>query len=332
MRVPVAVIVALVLGAAAAPVRADDAPWTVGVSAAQKASAQQLLDAGNALFLQHDYAAALGKYRAAVAQWDHPAIRFNMVRCLIQLGLDAEAADNLKLALRYGAAPLEDQVYSEALAYQKLLANQVGELDVRCAQAGVAITLDGQPLLACPGARARQLAPGHHQVVGTAPGMLTKAGDVIVIGGQHADVDVALVPLASAGRVVHRWASWKPWLVVGGGATLAAVGGLVEAQAAQEMSSYDRSLALVCADTGCGPSRPVPASVADEQTRARRDNGIAIGVISAGVATAALGGVLVYLNRGRIEYPTAARLARALEHVEIAPARGGAAFALHGRF
>ena len=31
--------------------------------------------------------------------WDHPAIRFNLVRCYVQLGKNVDAAQNLELAL-----------------------------------------------------------------------------------------------------------------------------------------------------------------------------------------------------------------------------------------
>ena len=78
---------------------ADDQPWAVGVTDARKAGAQKLLEEGNALFLKKDYAQALEKYKAAVGSWDHPAIRFNMVRCLIQLDKPVEASDSLALAL-----------------------------------------------------------------------------------------------------------------------------------------------------------------------------------------------------------------------------------------
>ena len=173
MRMAVCLMLAL-----AGPASADDAPWTTGVTAEQKETARYLLDAGNTLFLAHDYAAALDKYRQALAVWDHPAIRFNVVRCLIQLDRTVEAADNLKLALKYGAAPLEEAVYNEALAYEKLLANQIGDLDVSCSQAGAVVTLDGQPLLTCPGTQTRRVAPGRHQLVGSQEGFLTKSTEV----------------------------------------------------------------------------------------------------------------------------------------------------------
>ena len=79
-------------------------------------------------------------------------------------------------------------------------------------------------------------------------------------------------------------------------------------------------LALVCADTGCGPGRPIPQNVADEKQQAQRENAIAIGVMSVGLAAAAAGGALLYLNRGLPIYPS-------IEHTT-----GGAAVSLGGRF
>src|SRR5580698_621854 len=199
------------------PAHADDVqPWAAGVTAAQKDAAHKLLDAGNALFLQRDYAGALDQYRQAAAQWDHPAIRFNIVRCLIQLDRSVEAAENLKLALAYGAAPLEDAVYSEALAYQKLLAKQVADVDVSCSQPGATVTLDGQPLTSCPGTQLRRVSPGRHQLVASNDGFLTKTTDVVIAGGETQHVALELVPL-SAATIGHRWAEWKPWVVLGSG-------------------------------------------------------------------------------------------------------------------
>src|ERR1041385_1611892 len=99
-------------------------PWSVGVTAERKAEAQQHLDAGNKLYLGQDYKAALEEYRLAVAAWDHPAIRYNMVRCLIWLERWMDASDNLKLALAYGADPYDQDIYGEVLMSEKLLASQ----------------------------------------------------------------------------------------------------------------------------------------------------------------------------------------------------------------
>jgi hypothetical protein len=289
----------------AIPAVADDKPWVAGVTEQAKTAAKQLLDRGNAKFVEKDYVAALALYQQAVAQWDHPAIRFNMVRCLIQLDRTVEATENLTRALAYGAAPLEEAVYAEALAYQKLLAAQIATITVRCGQAGVSIALDGEPLVTCPGAQERRVKPGRHQLVGTKAGFLTKTSDVFVVGGGSERVELSLSPIERAGKVVHRWPMWMPWIVVGAGITVTGVGGLIEYQSFKTMDDYNRALVGACLDTGCGPDRPVPASVADIKDRAHQQNAIAIGTISAGVATVIAGGVLVYMNRARTVYPTA---------------------------
>ncbi len=326
---------ALVLGiliAASAPVsapviaRADEAPaWARGVTDAQKAAAQKLLDAGNTLFVEHDYVAALERYRQAIAAWDHPAIRFNIVRCLVQLDRPLEADDQLALALAYGAAPLEEAVYNEALAYQKLLGNQIAHIAVSCTQAGVLVTLDGQKATACPGAVDTRVTPGSHQLVGTRDGYAPRTAAIVVVGGKHESVTMTLTPLATAAVVhVHRWDRWKPWAVLASGAGVAALGGLVDFQASRDMRRYDDALVTACAGAGCNAGHPIPTDVAEQKTSAQRESAVGVGLVGVGVTAAVVGGVLLYVNRDRTIV--------AAEHFEIVPARGGAAVSLSGRF
>ena len=324
-RTTFAAFVLATLVAAATPARADVPPWAAGVTDGQKAHAQKLLDAGNALFLDKKYAEALEAYRQAVAVWDHPAIRFNIVRCLIQLDRGVEASENLEVALKYGAAPLEEAVYSEALAYEKLLANQIGDVRVRCTQVGVKVTLDGQPLAVCPGEQTRRVAPGPHQLVGTKPGFLTRTADVVVLGGKRADVDLALVPLDRAGKVVHRWPTWIPWVVFGGGLGVMGLGGALESVAAGQLDTYDRAVASTC-PSGCAPKDPRYDALDQQKTAALRLDHIAIGVLATGGAAVAAGAVMLYLNRGQTTYPDAV-----LPVVTALPG-GGGAVSFGGRF
>ncbi len=301
--------------------RADEQPWVVGVSADHKASAQKLLEEGNALFLEKKYADALERYRAAVGEWDHPAIRFNMVRCLIQLDRPVEASDNLKLALKYGAAPLEEAVYSEALAYEKLLANQIAEIVVRCRQPGVKLTLDGKPLAPCPLEETRRVAPGQHQVVGEKPGFLTRTTQVVIVGGKREPVTIDLEPVASATTVIHRWPTWIPWVVFGSGIGVTAIGGLVELKASRDMNDFERSVANNCAGAGCSGEKL--ASLRQLESSAKLENKVAIGIVTVGAAALVTGGILFYLNRGK----TIERM-----RVDVAPTSGGAAVTLGSRF
>lgn len=312
---------------AAAPAWADTPPWSVGVTDAQKAQAQKFLDQGNALFLDKKYAEAMEKYKAAVGAWDHPAIRFNLVRCLIQLDRPVDASDNLKLALKYGAAPLEEAVYNEALAYEKLLANQIASVTVKCAQPGVKMTLDGQPLGTCPAEELRRVTPGTHQLVGSKEGYLTRTFEVVVIGGKEQKVSLSLDPVEKAARIEHRWPNWVPWVVFGGGFAIAGIGGLLDLTAAQEMDSYDRAVAQTCANTACSPDDLDPSDRKLKDS-AETKSAIAVGIMITGGATIATGALMLYLNRGRTVYPSSVeRLTPA-----VSPVPGGATLSVRGRF
>ena len=322
MTVPSLRVLALGILAAARTVAANPAPlaapWSEKVSEADKASAKQLVDEGNALFVDKRFKEALDTYTRAVARWDHPAIRFNIVRCLIQLDRSVEASDQLDQALAYGAEPFEPAIYDEAVAFKKMLGNQIATVELACKQTGARVMLDGQPAIAaCPGEHAIRVQPGHHAVTGIESGFLTRTIEVVSVGGAHDRVDVTLEPLASSARIVHRWASWKPWLVFGAGAAVAGFGGLLHTFAVNEMDEYDREVAAQCSHVGCtGDAAPRQPGSAE--------NVAAIGLMSAGVAALATGGVLLYLNRSRTVYPS--------EHVTVAPLPGGAALAVFGSF
>lgn len=310
--------------ATVAPAQAQVPAWSLGVSEAQKAKAQTFLEAGNALFLDKKYAEALEQYKAAVGEWDHPAIRFNIVRCLIQLERPVEASDNLKLALKFGAAPLEEAVYTEALSYDKLLVNQITDLTIECTQAGVKLTLDGQHLATCPAKEARRVTPGEHQIVGTKDGLLTRTIEINAIGGKQQMFTIKLDPLAKAARVEHRWSQWVPWAVFIGGFVVGGFGALTNVSAAQDMDSFDASIGLRCPTTACKPN----GVEKDFRTNAEFKTNLGVSLMIVGGATIATGAVMLYLNRGRTVYPESVeRMTPA-----ITPMPGGAAVSLSGSF
>lgn len=283
-------MIACFVAAAPGLAQADNEPWKQGVTPEQMAQAKKLLDEGNVFLLEHDYEPALEKYKQAVAVWDHPAIRFNMVRCLIQLGRTVEASDNLERALKYGAAPLEETVYNEALAYQKLLANQIADVTVSCAQEGAELTLDGQPLLHCPGKITQRVVPGRHQVVGKKAGFLTRTSDLFVTGGHPEEVTIALEPfVARAASITHRWKPWIPWTVFAAGFAVAGVGGLLELSATSTRDEWEQRIQHDCASTPC------PADYLDSlRSRAIAENRGAIVGFSVGAAAVATGAVMLY--------------------------------------
>jgi hypothetical protein len=319
MRASVVALVSVMLATRAAS--ADEKPWVAGTTPEQRAQAQELLQKGNAKLIERDYVAALEIYRSALAVWDHPAIRFNIVRCLIQLDRPVEAVDELEHTLKYGAAPLEDSVYTEALSYQKLLANQTGTLEVSCKQQGVALTIDGQPLATCPTTVQRRVTPGRHQIVGEAAGLLPRTQVAIVVGGSTEQVAITLEPLSASARIVHRYPGWIPWVVVGSGALLAGIGGIVQLAANNDDDYYRSEVRRTCAD-GC--SGRTLDNLRELESRARTEGYVAIGFASVGAATLIAGGVLLYLNRGRTVYET--------PRVSTTPLPGGGVVTFGGSF
>ena len=290
------------------------APWSVGVSDAKKAEANRLLERGNTHFLEKKFSEALGEYRDAVAAWDHPAIRFNIVRCLIQLDRPDEAAENLQLTLRYGAAPLEEAVYTEALAYQKLLAKQVGYLTVACRQRGVVVTLDGQQIATCPASESRRLVPGKHQLLGTGPKLLAHATEVFVTGGESQVVDVSLEPVPQNTGIRPR--TYGKIALYTGGGLLAAASGI----GLWALRSYRGEFPDHCTESTTGGAPLCDAIGVDRLDRARLFGDVATIVGGVGAVAVLVGAIVVW------RFPAKER------SVTVTPASTGASVVLRGTF
>jgi len=322
MKRVILAVIALVASVSVA--QADDQPWAAGVSEQQKADAKAKLDEGNALFLKKSYKEARAKYEEALKSWNHPAIRFNVVRCDIQLDDPIAAAENLTETLKYGSAPLDEAVYEEALSYQKLFATTIGDLDLSCSQEGAKVSLDGVVVIpTCPGKVSKRLKPASHQVVGEKAGYLTLTQTVKVVGGEHDSANVKLVPLAAAAKVTHKWATWKPWLVFGGSLAVVGIGVGLDVIASTTMHNYDTNVSSKCGTTGCNGMTMNPLS-SDLKDSATTYSHVAVGMISVGAAGVVVGGVLLYMNRAQTVYEK--------PQLEVAPTPGGAAILWNGKF
>ena len=320
-------LLAVVVRARADTPTSGDVPWARGVTPEQKAAAQHLLDEGNELLLHNQYREALGKYEQAVAVWDHPAIRFNIVRAQIALGRSVDAADNLDKALAYGQAPLDEGVYREALNYQRLLAAQLATVEITCTQHDVHVTFDGAPLLTCPGTKSLRTTPGVHAIVGTKSGFLTRTFDSVLLPGKRQPIAVSLVERGAV-TVTHRWAVWKPWVVAGGGAALAGAGAVLEVLARNNVDRYDQYVQSCQSSqtnyaNGCPKNDP---QLVRYQSRSRIEQGFGIPSIAVGGAALVTGVVLIVLNRPH------AFVAEQPPVIMPVVTKGGAGAVVSGRF
>lgn len=268
-------------------------PWLRGTTPAQRAEAEKLLRSGNTLFHEAKYRQALEVYRRAAAIWDHPAIRFNMTRALINLDRPVEAFENLELSLRYGRGPLNARLYSDAISYRRLLVARLAQLEVRCVQAGVVVSVDGRPVVSCPGQRTLRVLPGNRQIVGSRAGYLTRKQDVVVMPATKRRVDMHLLTIAEATKTRRRWAVWKPLAVIGGGVGLASLALLFESASRNSREAYDVQLRQMCPDTPCAQDA-LPESI---WRRARTERVLAVSFGLLGAATLATGTILLILNR-----------------------------------
>ena len=267
---------------------AEDKPWAKDVPQAQQDSAFALYEEANKLFADGEYTRALEKYEAAIAQWDHPSIRYNLAVCLINLDRPVEAYQNLQSALRFGEAPLGAALYNEGLNYQKLLSKQVAEIEITSKEEGARVSLDGKPLTLVDGRATTLVAvQDPHEVIASKPGYQTLRQPLDRLPpGKKTTIELKLQKL-EGGR-------WKPWAVIAGGAVVAGAGGYVYGLARSDIDAYEKAIETTCP---CASPADLGAD-ADLPDRARTKEIAAYSMFALGGVTLATGVVLLVRGRG----------------------------------
>jgi hypothetical protein len=289
------VLVALCL---AVPAYADDRPWAKGISDADQKTALALYDAGNKFFEESEYKEALEKYEEALAHWPHPAVYFNAAVCLYHLDQNIKAADYIDKALAYGPAPFDKKTFSQAKDYQGFLAARVTELEVKCTQPDVKITLDGETIMDhCPATATRRVnVKQDHAIVGEKPGYETaKIGPIRLEAGAKKTIEIILTPLPR-GKVVRRWDRAVPWYVASAGGAVALAGFVPLYFANMHIDSYNRWVGQLCT-MGCVP----PDELNSLHGRGITDLHVADGMFIAGGVIAATGFTMILLNQPHLE-------------------------------
>lgn len=271
-------------------------PWGRGVPLEEREAAREVFLEGNRLFKIPLFAQAVEQYTAALARWKHPAFHFNLALAQLNLGLDIDAHDNLEQAIRHGASPLGADAHQEARQQLREVERRLGKLRVSCSTPGAEVTLNGAPLFTGPGNREVWVKAHTHELTAKRASYVTKVKRVSVSAGAVETIDVPLHKLIED----RPWRVWKPWVVVGAGAVVAAAGGALHALSARDFGDYDNGFrSLTCADTGC-TEQTIDAEAPGLNARlrsARLEQRLAVGGYIAGGAAVVLGAVLVYLNR-----------------------------------
>jgi hypothetical protein len=257
-----------------------------------------LFEQGNRFFEQHEYAKAVELYTQALAEWDHPQIHFNLTVALVSLDRILEAYEHVQAALKFGAAGLDNDKFHKAQTYQQLLQQRLVAFEAETEQDGVQITFDGKLLLSGKGKAALTTLPGIHALVATKDGFETLTKNLVLVGGQPATESIVLKPRIRAVRNVvlrRRFRAWIPWTITGAGAGSALIGAGLIVLGHSQLNQFQAELAQMFpngATTG-----EVPASLWNLRTRARVDNGIGLGLVTAGGAAMITGLVMVALNQ-----------------------------------
>lgn len=285
-------------GASAAPPADHDAterPWAVGVSFEKQRKALELFRQGNIALKEASYQTAADNYLLALAQWDHPAIHFNLALAYLKIAPPEQTYPHVVASLKYGRAPLDADKYDQAARYQALLEGQLSNIVIRCDTPAATVTLDGKTIFIAPGSFEALVRAGEHLLVVSKDGYVTTEQRVVLKAGQTATYPLSLFTTDQLTEYRRPLPLAAPWVVVSVGTAL--IGGSIALHfsARDAYRRYDLGI-VACLDAttgGCWPNLQLSQQrgAADASQRA------AIAGYVVGGLVAAAGAGLLYFNR-----------------------------------
>lgn len=289
------------------PVTADDSPERLPSAPQRRAAA--LFAEGTALFKQWRFDEAEGKYREALAHWEHPIIHLYLSRALDKQLRLVEAHATLQQAMRQAQSQAQGQAQSHerpllspedvqvAEELQKSLESRLAQVEVHCEVPGAEVSLDGEPWFTAPGRQRRMIGAGQHVLIARKPGYFPVTEPVSLIPGKQTRVVLRMT--ADVVHVERRWQPWQPWAVAGTGVAMSIAGGLFSRQARNDHAAFERAVA------GCEQAICVQVPTRRRDIGERNDAIGTTALITGGAILAAgLAGVLINLPRFRRSEPT----------------------------
>jgi len=272
-----------------------DRPWARLVSPERQRKALDLFREGNQALKDSSFKAAAEKYKLALAQWDHPAIHYNLALADLQIAPPEETYEQIVAALKFGKAPLDSDKYEQATRYKTLLEGQLSSIVITCSTEGATVKLDGKTLFISPGRYKGMVRAGEHTILASKDGYVTTEQSQVMKGGQASTYNLKLFTTEDLTEYRRRLHVAIPWVVVGVGAAI--VGGSVALHLAARdgYTRYDQGISA-CVNTATGGCTPT-LQLSEARTGADSLQRYAItGYVMGGVALAA-GAWLIWFNR-----------------------------------
>jgi hypothetical protein len=259
--------------------------------------ALELFKDGNNALKEPNFQRAVSRYREALAHWDHPAIHYNLALALLNLDQPVETHEQFVAALRYGAAPLDADKFEQANRYKTLLERQLAGVDIRCNMEGATVKLDGRLLFTAPGRYTGLTTAGPHSIVASKEGYITNELSLPLPAGETKVFELNLLTTDDLTEYKRMWPQWVPYAIVVAGVAVTAGGLGMHLGARRVYSVYDNSVST-CATRMLyqGGCRLTPELAAQKQSGDALQ-AAAMVAYALGGAAAAVGAVLVYLNR-----------------------------------
>jgi hypothetical protein len=287
--------------------KTQQAPWDRGVSLEQMQAAAAKFEDANAQLDASLPAKAADKYQEALKLWPHPMIHYNLALALIDLKRPVEVAEHLEKAIQFGVDGLNGAAdkLEQAKRLLEFTLDQLATIEVTCHKDGAKVSVDGKHVFTVeagkPNTYRARVPIGKHTFVAEKPGYATPVDAPLIDKRETFRIELKLYTAEELTRYRRRWEQrqWAPWAVVGGGALVGIVGGVLQYSASSSYRQFEDKVARCTEDAGnssCDASSF--ASLRDSGDTKRTLGFVGYGVAGAAIVT---GGLLVYLNR-RVAY------------------------------